>query len=193
MSGWASVPESDDERAWKALWTESEERFYAHDVFSLGPLQSSAEPGLRAHTPLEAIVTADVQPRLPDGELQGAAGEVRASEREIRIFDDTRNSVIDVRPGLGSRSRTVYRHETEPIGALQRPRLAERWQVVDAGGALVAELLPREGTIASADGRTLGSLVGGVLDLVGDPGRLLDRRLALAAVVSAQLEYWFRK
>lgn len=171
------MPESDEDQAWKALWTESEERFYAHDVFSLDGLQWSEVPVLRILTPREAtapdevIATADVRPGPPDGGLQRAAGEVRASEREIRIFDDTRTSAIDVRPGLGSRSRTVYRHETEPIGALERPRLAGRWRVVDAERALVIKL-PGEGTITSADGRTVGSLTSGVFDLARDPDRL---------------------
>jgi hypothetical protein len=208
MEGWARVEGHD--RAWERRWDEAERAFYAHDAYALH--DSGDELALLLPTPGEP-------------EEWRAHGRVEASEWELRIADLSAHSVIDVRRGRAAWPRTVFRHETEQIGAIRRPRGLGRatWTLHDAGGIAVASvqesrvaktvgrygrelagtaltgvatlgLAPSYERVARADfalsagDRELGRIHGGfLLDLTADPGRDLDRRLAVAAFAAILL------
>jgi hypothetical protein len=191
MSGWGRV-DDDTDPGWKAVLEEAEREFFGHDAYGLLWPEEEADAWSE-----EATVGSILAPVAAEPNALEAIGEVRTSKREIRIGNLKFKAVVDVRRDRSPWPRRVVKHQTEQIATIRRSRgLTGRqsWSITDAAGETVATLTPPAyglggtGLVVNVGNRQVGVIGDGpMIDLSADPGRELDRRLALAAFVSIVL------
>jgi hypothetical protein len=206
MEGWARVDEVDE--PWKARAEEAERRFFGHDLYRLnlwrtGGSIAALARGESKPQELGKVEVTEREIRIGDAQFHTVV-DVRRDRysrwpRDVFAHGTGYIGTIRRRSGWGGRpswvvvdgegeAAAIIREASLGAAALRNAVGVAVWAVkvvVTFGNTSGRISEPRTDFLVSGAARQLGEIRGGhLLDLTADPGRELDRRLAVAAFVS---------